>query len=159
MVHGLLFVVVGSRVHSPRNRRISSAKPAWWSVVGLPASGQCSYWYYMNPVHLKVARIGNSRGVRIPASTLERYRIGDSVFMEERTEGILLRPRRSAGPKLSWEDTARAMASEPEDWSAWDETLADGLDQIPWESPRAGRVAEKGGVHHAAPRKPKRPKK
>lgn len=113
----------------------------------------------MNPVHLKVARIGNSRGVRIPALTLERYRIGDSVVMEERAEGILLRPRRSAGPKLSWEDTARAMASEAEDWSAWDETLADGLDQIPWESPRAGRVAEKAKANHAAPRKPKRPKK
>ena len=88
----------------------------------------------MHSVHLKVARIGNSRGVRIPAATLERYRIGDSVVMEEHSEGILLRPRRAAGPKLSWEDTAAAMAAETEDWSAWDETLADGLEQIPWQS-------------------------
>lgn len=113
----------------------------------------------MNPIHLKIARIGNSRGVRIPAVTLERYHIGASVFMEERAEGILLRPRRSAGPKLSWDDTARAMASASEDWTAWDETLSDGLDQVPWESRRAGRVAEKEKAYHAAPRKPKRKKK
>lgn len=113
----------------------------------------------MNIVHLKVARIGNSRGVRIPATTLERYRIGDSVVMEERAEGILLRPRRAAGPKLSWEETARAMAIETEDWSGWYETLADGLEQIPWESVPAKRVAEKSPSYPASPRKQKRPKK
>jgi exonuclease III len=47
-------------------------------------------------------------------------------------------------PKLSWADTARAMASEPEDWSAWDQTLSDGLDQIPWEPRPATRVADGG---------------
>ena len=53
-----------------------------------------------------------------------------------------MRPRRSAGPKLSWEDTALAMSAEPEDWSDWDATLADGLDDIPWEPVPAKRVAE-----------------
>ncbi len=46
--------------------------------------------------------------------------------------------------KLSWSDTALAMANEPEDWSAWDQTLADGLDQIPWEPRLARRVADGG---------------
>lgn len=110
----------------------------------------------MKPVHLKVARIGNSRGVRIPALTLERYRIGDSVVMEERSEGILLRPRRAAGPKLSWEDTALAMAREAENWGEWDDTLSDGLDQIPWEPDNAKRVAERTGVYRVTPRKQKR---
>jgi len=96
----------------------------------------------MAPVELKVARIGNSRGVRIPATTLERYHIGDSVLMEERDEGILLRPRGSAVAKLSWDDTARAMAAEGEDWSAWDTTTGDGLDGIPWDSKKTRRVAE-----------------
>ena len=100
------------------------------------------YCYYMKSVELKVARIGNSRGVRIPATTLERYRIGDSVVMEERSEGILLRPRRSAGLKLSWEATALAMSAEPEDWSDWDTALADGLDEIPWTPAKAKRIAE-----------------
>jgi antitoxin component of MazEF toxin-antitoxin module len=107
----------------------------------LEAVRYCYYCYYMKSIELKVARIGNSRGVRIPATTLERYHIGDSVVMEERTEGILLRPRPSASPKLSWEDTALAMSAEPEEWSDWDTTLADGLDDVPWE-PVAKRVAD-----------------
>jgi antitoxin component of MazEF toxin-antitoxin module len=36
----------------------------------------------MDSTRLKVARIGNSRGVRLPARTLESYRIGDTVLME-----------------------------------------------------------------------------
>jgi len=79
----------------------------------------------MEPVELKVARIGNSRGVRIPAKTLERYRIGTTVVMEERSDGILLRPTGPAVAKLSWEDTAREMAASREDWSAWT-ALAEG---------------------------------
>lgn len=96
----------------------------------------------MKPVELKVARIGNSRGVRIPAATLERYRIGDSVVMEERSDGILLRPLGRAAPKLSWEETARAMAAAHENWNAWDVTDADGLNGAPWEPAEPRRVAE-----------------
>ena len=103
----------------------------------------------MKPVHLKVARVGNSRGVRIPAPTLKRYRIGDSVVMEERAEGILLRPRRFAGPKLSWEDTARAMEKAAEDWSDWDDTVADGLEQVPWNALPVKRVAERATKYSA----------
>ena len=96
----------------------------------------------MKPRELKVARIGNSRGVRIPAATLERYHIGETVVMEERSDGILLRPHGPANPKLSWDDTAREMASEAENWADWESMAADGLDQIPWESDAAPRVAE-----------------
>ena len=98
----------------------------------------------MEPVELKVARIGNSRGVRLPATTLERYRIGATVLMEERSDGILLRPRGPASPKLSWEETAREMAAEREDWGAWEATVADGLDDTPWQPGRPRRVAERG---------------
>ena len=51
-------------------------------------NGGSNYSYYMKPVELKVARLGNSRGVRLPAPTLERYRIGATVVMEERSDGI-----------------------------------------------------------------------
>ena len=112
-------------------------------MIALEPSRSCNYCYYMKPVPLKVARIGNSRGVRLPAATLERYRISDRVLMEERSDGILLRPETRADPKLSWEETASAMASSHEHWSPWDTTSADGLDTIPWEDDRAGRVAER----------------
>lgn len=88
----------------------------------------------MAEVHLKVARIGNSRGVRLPAGTLTRYRIGERVIMEERSDGILLRPQRSGSAKLDWRQTARAMAAELEDWSAWESVAGDGLKSAPWSS-------------------------
>ena len=91
---------------------------------------------------LKVARIGNSRGIRLPAASLRRYRIGETVLMEERSEGILLRPTGPLVEKLSWEETAREMAASHEDWSAWDVTVADGLEDLPWQSDRKDRVAE-----------------
>ena len=43
---------------------------------------ECYYSEHMATMRLKVARIGNSRGVRLPAASLRRYRIGDSVVME-----------------------------------------------------------------------------
>ncbi len=91
----------------------------------------------MATVKLKIARIGNSRGVRLPAASLRRYRIGESVLMEERSEGILLRPTGPVVQKLSWEDTAHEMAAAGENWLAWDATAADGFDELPW--PRPGR--------------------
>ena len=100
---------------------------------------------------LKVARIGNSRGVRLPAASLRRYRIGETVVMEERTEGILLRPTGPAVEKLSWEETAREMAASREDWSAWDTAAADGLDDLPWQAARKGRVAEPPIRYRAKP--------
>ena len=88
---------------------------------------------------LKVSRIGNSRGVRLPATSLRRYCIGESVLMEERSEGILLRPTGSSVEKLSWQDTAREMATSSEDWTEWDATIADGLEKLAWH-PDVGRT-------------------
>jgi antitoxin component of MazEF toxin-antitoxin module len=93
----------------------------------------------MATIKLKVARIGNSRGVRIPAASLRRYRIGETVLMEERSEGILLRPTGPAVEKLSWEDTAREMAAGSEDWAAWDSVLADGLQYVSLANTGTGR--------------------
>ncbi len=107
-------------------------------------------------VKLKVARIGNSRGVRLPAASLRRYRIGEIVLMEERSEGILLRPTGPAVEKLSWEATAREMAASREDWRAWDTTAADGLEDIPWQADLKGRVAEPTARYRAKPRSRKR---
>ena len=82
----------------------------------------------MKTQELKVTRIGNSRGVRLPASSLKRYSVGSVMIMEERTDGILLRPVGPAIEKLSWQNTAREMAAAGEGWSAWDVVDADGLE-------------------------------
>lgn len=110
----------------------------------------------MKPVELKVTRIGNSRGVRIPAATLERYEIGERVVMEERSDGILLRPIGEAVTKLSWDETARDMAATAEEWSEWDVTESDGLEALPWTSARSRRVAESTPESRTSPRRRKR---
>lgn len=109
----------------------------------------------MKPVHLKVARIGNSRGVRIPATTLERYHIGASVVMEELSDGILLRPVGHADAKLSWEETANSMAAAPDDWTEWDATLGDGIEELDW-APPTRLVAEDGTPEYKAQRRPRK---
>ena len=86
----------------------------------------------MKTTRLKVARVGNSRGVRLPAPVLRRYGIGESVVMEERTDEIALRPSPKAPARLSWSETADEMARCNEDWSEWECTAADGLDSVPW---------------------------
>jgi hypothetical protein len=81
----------------------------------------------MKRVEVKVTRIGNSRGIR----------------MEERSDGIMLRPAGPVVEKLSWEDTARAMAASAEDWREWDTTTADGLDSLPWDPGASPLVSER----------------
>lgn len=84
----------------------------------------------MKTVVLKVSRIGNSRGIRLPATLLRKYHITDTIVAEEKTDEIVLRPGRATRPKLSWEETARAMASAEEDWSEWNSTAADGVNGL-----------------------------
>jgi antitoxin MazE len=75
---------------------------------------------------IKVIPIGNSRGIRLPTSVFVKYAIGESVLLEERAEGVLLRSKTDR--RLSWEDTYREMARKREDWSDLDSVVADGLD-------------------------------
>jgi len=74
---------------------------------------------------LKVVPIGNSRGIRLPKSVLDKYAIADTVVLEEREDGILLRSKKEK--KLSWEETYKDMARANEDWTDLDTTLGDGL--------------------------------
>jgi len=110
----------------------------------------------MKTIELKVSRIGNSRGVRLPAASLRRYRIGAAVLMEERSEGIFLRPVGPVVEKLSWEDTASEMAAGHECWGEWIAADADGLENIPWETREAGRIAEKKSRYRSVRRSAKK---
>ena len=80
----------------------------------------------MKTVELSITRIGNSRGIRIPAGVLRRYKLGSSVLMEERAGELVLRAKKQS--KLSWAETFAGMAAEKEDWSEWDATAGDGLE-------------------------------
>ncbi len=80
----------------------------------------------MSAREVKLIRIGNSKGIRIPKTILDRYGWEDSLVLEEAEDSVVLRGNEAG--KLSWERTYRAMASEQEDWSDFDVTAADGLD-------------------------------
>jgi len=81
-------------------------------------------------IELKVVPIGNSRGVRLPKSVLDRYAIKDAVVLEARDEGLLLRGKKDK--RLTWEETFKDMSRAREDWKDLDATVADGLDREPW---------------------------
>ena len=107
----------------------------------------------MKPIELKITRIGNSHGIRIPADTLKRYQIRSAVIMEQRSDGIFLRPTGPSIEKLSWAETAREMEAASEDWSDWAPVDSDGLSDLPWEPARVRRVAEKRPSYPTASKK------
>ncbi len=80
---------------------------------------------------VRLIRIGNSRGIRLPHALLRRYRLqeGAELQIEERREGLLVRIKHPGTGQSSWEDAYREMATdaaEREEWSDWDATVGDG---------------------------------
>lgn len=71
-----------------------------------------------------LVRVGNSRGIRLPARLIAKHHLEHGMTLEERGDEIVLLPK-SAPKKLSWEETAKEMAASDEDWSAW-EGMRDG---------------------------------
>ena len=78
--------------------------------------------------NIKVISIGNSKGIRLPKVLLQKYGIGESLFLEETELGLLLRKKNDN--KLSYKETYQAMAQEPENWEDFDQTLLEGLDEF-----------------------------
>jgi antitoxin MazE len=79
---------------------------------------------------IKLVAVGNSRGVRLPRELLRKYGISDTLVLEERAEGILLRG--ATGAKLSLEQTFTEMAAAREDWNDLDALSGDGLASLLW---------------------------
>ncbi len=55
---------------------------------------------------------------------------------------LMGRFRKPSTQKLSWEDTYREMAASDEDWSAWDVTVNDGLD----DSEMSAKIRKYAGI-------------
>ncbi len=88
----------------------------------------------MKSLETKLTRIGNSRGLRLPAEMIRRYRLEEGVLLEEQENQIVIKGTK-ADKSLSCLETARQMGAEQEDWAEWDSTVADGLENCPWEHP------------------------
>jgi antitoxin component of MazEF toxin-antitoxin module len=80
----------------------------------------------MDTLELKIARIGNSRGVRLPAGIIQKYKLGDTVILHQRPDEIALRAKKQK--KLTWKETYKQMAAASEDWADLDALSADGLE-------------------------------
>ena len=80
----------------------------------------------MKATTIPLVRVGNSRGIRLPARLIAKHKLEHGMTVEERGDEIVLRAKK-APKKLSWEETAKEMAASDEDWSDW-EALRDGWD-------------------------------
>ena len=79
-----------------------------------------------------VVRIGNSRGIRIPKTLLERCRLQDEVELEVQNDHLVIRP--VVKPRSGWEDAFRRMHERGDD-ALLDEGLlpATQWDKTEWE--------------------------
>ncbi len=80
----------------------------------------------------ELVRIGNSRGLRLPRKLLELYGIseGDELELEERREGILIKPGSKTSARLGWAAAYKEMAedvAERAEWAEWDALAGEAL--------------------------------
>lgn len=71
----------------------------------------------MARIKVKIIRIGNSKGIRLPKSIIEQYQLKDEATMETRKDGIIIRP--SDNPRSGWDAAFQKMSR------AGDDTLMD----------------------------------
>ena len=77
---------------------------------------------------VKLAKIGNSKGIRLSKQLLQRYQINESVEIETTSDSIILRPLRDE--KLDWASTYKQMADAADDWTVWDAVAEEGLNEL-----------------------------
>ena len=65
-------------------------------------------------MNVKVVRIGNSRGIRIPRNILDRCQIENRVDLAVKGKRIILTPV-TEGPRRGWEEIARMMQERGDD--------------------------------------------
>src|SRR5215207_2989398 len=76
----------------------------------------------------KIIRIGNSRGIRLPKPILEASGITDEADVTvEDGRIVLLRPPKH--PREGWAAAIEAIGGDEEDWSDWDSTSGEALEE------------------------------
>jgi len=84
-------------------------------------------------INTRLVTIGNSKGICLPNSMLQKYGFSNWFTLEETERGILL--RKKDDNKLSYEETYKAIAQAQEDWTDFDATLLDGLEKNEFTTP------------------------
>jgi antitoxin MazE len=61
----------------------------------------------------RIIRVGNSRGLRLPAPLLEQTGLDGEVEIEANGSGLVIRPRRR--PREGWDEAFAQMAAHGDD--------------------------------------------
>lgn len=64
-------------------------------------------------MEVSVIKIGNSKGIRLSKSLLERYNIEDSVEIIQEKGQIVIKP--VSNPRKGWEKAFKSMAKQGDD--------------------------------------------
>ena len=83
-------------------------------------------------MRVRVVKIGNSQGIRIPKPILEQTGITDDVELEVEHNQIIIRP--VSNPRADWDDAFRSMADKGDDRLVWgDENTDHSWDAEEWQ--------------------------
>ena len=74
-------------------------------------------------MELSIINIGNSKGIRLSKTILEKYSIGDKVEIFLEKDYIILKPK--AEPRKGWEKAFKKMHENGDDQLLMDDVFAD----------------------------------
>ena len=85
----------------------------------------------MSSIKVKVVRIGNSRGIRIPKVILDQYHINDEVELETKEDYVIIKPSHVA--REGWEKEFLKMHENQDDVLLIDDSMVNDFDEEDWE--------------------------
>lgn len=68
---------------------------------------------------VKLVKIGNSQGIRIPRSLIEQCGLEKEVELHLQNETLIIKPKRK--PRQGWEEEFKAMHANQDDDLLWPE--------------------------------------
>ena len=74
-------------------------------------------------MNAKIVQIGNSKGLRLSKTLIEKYEIKDKVELVLLDDGILLKP--IANPREGWDEQFKAMSEQQDDQLLIDDVFSD----------------------------------
>ncbi|TVQ18301.1 MAG: AbrB/MazE/SpoVT family DNA-binding domain-containing protein [Bacteroidetes bacterium] len=74
-------------------------------------------------MNVSVIQIGNSKGIRLSKSILERYNIKDTVELIFEKGHIIIKPK--SEPRKGWEDAFKRMHESGDDKALMDDVFED----------------------------------
>ena len=67
----------------------------------------------MNSIKVKIVRIGNSKGIRLPKALIEQYNMKNEVLLETKKDAVVIHPVEN--PRAEWEESFKRMRSRGDD--------------------------------------------